>query len=149
MNIATAALSGSALSNISTGTGVFSEIGGGVAQFRQGRANARIMSDIGKMEAADSRREGRRIIGSQRVAAAASGIDPNTGSSLDIQAQQSVENEVTALRTLFARKSQAAALKDEAASDLISGVGYGVRSFLDKGDSSGDSEILRMLRSRK
>jgi len=130
MNLATAGPALGGLSGISTGLGAFSQIGGGLAQFHQAKANAKALNRIGKIEAADVRRQTRRLLGREQVAAAASGVDPTQGSALDIQAEAALEGEVAALRARFARDSQARAIKAEGKAALIRGISGASSSLL-------------------
>ena len=55
-------------------------------------------------EAQKVREKGRRIIGAQRAALSAAGVDVNAGSSMDVQYDSSVQNELDALTTLYKGK---------------------------------------------
>jgi hypothetical protein len=83
------------------GLSAFSKVAGGVASFSQSKSNAGLMRELGVIGANDERRRTRLILGKQRVAASASGIDANSGSALDIQSEAALDGEVAALRAKF------------------------------------------------
>ncbi len=86
-------------------------VAGGAAANRDARAEAAHLKRLGKVEAEDQRRETRRLLASQQVAFAASGVDPSVGTPLDVLADTVAEAELAALRIQFGRESEAAAIR--------------------------------------
>ena len=106
------------------------QILGGVAADRQAQDNADILEKLGIVAQQDTMRETRRLIGSQRAAAAASGGDPNSGSNLDIQLESSAEGTLEALRARFGFKARAVAAENEGKAAFVSGITSGVGTIL-------------------
>ena len=86
-------------------------IAGGAAANRDARAEADQLRRLGKVEAEDQRRETRRLLASQQVAFAASGVDPSVGTPLDVLGATVAEAELAALRIEFGRESEATAIR--------------------------------------
>ena len=132
MNLATAALGASSLTAPTAGAsvGAFSQLAGGIGTFAQSQSVAKGHRRIGRIEAAQVRRDTRRLIGRQQVTAAANGVDPSSGSSLDIQAEAALDGEVSALRARFARDSHAAAIESEGRGALFASFGRAGKTLL-------------------
>ena len=109
------------LAGIGSGISAFGQIGGGIASFSQGKSNASMLRKLGVISAEEERVRTRRILGAQQSAAAASGIDPTSGSALDVQGDTALEGEIAALMAKFDYDAQAAVVEGEATESLISG----------------------------
>ncbi len=105
-------------------------IAGGIAANSNAKAEAAFLSQVGGIEAADRRRQTRRLIASQQVAFAASGVDPNVGTPLDVLGDTVAESELAALRIQFARESGAASLKLRGKQALTQGITSGLGTIL-------------------
>jgi hypothetical protein len=114
-------LKGLELSDVSSGLSAFSQIGGGVASFAQGKKNAKMLKELGVISAREERVRTARLLGAQQTAAAASGIDPTSGSALDVQAETALEGEIAALMAQFDYDSQAEVARNEGTQALIGG----------------------------
>ena len=93
-------------------------IAGGVQQRKAGeaaqkvaKANAASVRLLGEIEAADKRREARRLLAAQQVAFAGAGVDPTLGTPLDVLGDTAAEAELIALRAQFGRETQASAIE--------------------------------------
>jgi hypothetical protein len=93
MNDATLRAAVVGLGAIGAGGSVFS----GVQERKQRRGEAGEAKELAATAASEWRREGARLRASQRVAFAASGVDPGAGTSLDVQAQSARDAELDAL----------------------------------------------------
>ncbi len=109
------------LADIGSGISAFSQIGGGIASFSQGKSNASMLRKLGVISADEERVRTRRILGAQQAAAAASGIDPTSGSAMDVQGDTALEGEIAALMAKFDYDAQAAVVKGEATESLMAG----------------------------
>jgi len=74
---------------------------------QQAQINAQLLEDLGVLRAADIRRERGRIMGTRRTAFAKGGVNPNTGTALDVLLDASTEDELAALNAKFGFDSQA------------------------------------------
>ncbi len=83
------------------------QIGTGFAAKSTGDRLAAQTRARGEMAASDERREGRRLIAKQRAAAAANGVEIDTGSILDIIAETAMNTEIDELRARLAADEQA------------------------------------------
>jgi len=70
-------------------------------------ANALILEELGAQAAAEERRGTRKLISAQRAAFAANGVNPGTGSALDITLSSAFEGEVSAQRAAYGFDSRA------------------------------------------
>lgn len=91
---------------------------GGVQQKKAAQAAAKIAKAdaasvrlLGEIEAADKRREARRLLAAQQVAFAGAGVDPQLGTPLDLLGDTAAEAELIALRAQFGRETQARAIE--------------------------------------
>ena len=109
------------LADIGSGISAFSQIGGGIASFAQGKNNASMLRKLGVISADEERVRTRRILGAQQAAAAASGIDPTSGSAMDVQGDTALEGEIAALMAKFDYDAQAAVVEGEATESLMAG----------------------------
>ena len=78
------------------------------------REAAEIERALGKKEAADVRRDGRKIIGTQRAITGASGVKVDVGSSADLAADTAKWNEYDAQIAMYNRNVNAYKLDNEA-----------------------------------
>lgn len=122
------------MGGVVSGTG---SIIGGIAAKRQAAVEAEFLRRLGVIEAGDVRRENRRRLASQQVAFAASGVDPGSGSPIDVLGDMAAELELAALRTQFSRESSALALKRQGAQALFEGVVSGVGSIVSSATTFG------------
>jgi hypothetical protein len=102
----------------STAASTALSIVGGVQQRKAGQAAAKVAEAeaasvrlIGEIEAADKRREARRLMAAQQVAFAGAGVDPTLGTPLDVLGDTAAEAELIALRAQFGRETQARAIE--------------------------------------
>lgn len=115
---------------IFTAVSAATSIAGGVQAQRNAKAEASFRREVGKIEAADKRRDTRRLIASQQVAFAASGVDPSLGTPLDVLGDTVAEAELAALRLQFTRDSEAASLKLRGSQALTQGITSGLGTIL-------------------
>lgn len=73
----------------------------------QAKINADLLEELGLLKADEVRRERGRIAGIRTVAFAKGGVNPNTGSALDVALDAAVEDELAALNAKFGFESQA------------------------------------------
>lgn len=107
-----------------------SQIAGGFAANRQAGVNADRLREFGDIEAGETRRAGRRLAGSQIAAFAASGVDPGSGSAIDIAAETAAETELAALRAQFGFDERAFVEEQAGRSALISGLTRGTGTII-------------------
>ncbi len=93
------------------------EILGGVASSRRAGQNAKLLEELGLLNADEVRREGRALEGAQVAAATTT-----TGSALEIILADAVETEVDALRAKFGFDAQAAVVEQEGQDQLIASI---------------------------
>ena len=117
---------GLALSAVSAAT----SIAGGIAADRAAKSEAKFRKRLGAVEAEDRRRQTRRLIASQEVAFAKAGIDPGSGSPMDVLADTIAEEELQALRLKFSRDSQAESIRFQGKLALDSGISSGLGTVL-------------------
>ena len=122
---------------IMVGLSAASSISGGIRAGNNADAEGVFLRRVGQVEAADKRRETRRLIASQRVAFGASGVDPSVGSPMDVLGDTVAESELAALRIKFAREQGTLSIEqrgDQAQqAGIVNGVGTvlgGVASFV-------------------
>ena len=115
---------------IFAGISAATSIAGGAAANKNAKAEADFLRHIGSIEADDKRRQTRRLIASQQVAFAASGVDTQVGSPLDVLGDTVAESELAALRIQFARESQGAALRQQGSAAQTQGITSGVGTVL-------------------
>ncbi len=77
------------------------KVAGGFSQRRQAEDNAGLLEEAGRARKRDVLREGAKLIGRQRVAFAAGGVQVNTGTPLDVMAATAAEETERALRAQF------------------------------------------------
>lgn len=77
--------------------------------------------------------KGRRIKGAQIAQFAASGVDPSSGSSVDIQQDSTVQNELDQLTTRYRGATQSSAYDSQAAIDRASGSNAGMAGTVNAG----------------
>lgn len=82
--------------------------------------NAKLAQQQAAADAAKVRERGRRLYASQRAALSAAGVDPDLGSSIDVQYDSSVQNELDALTTLYKGKVSATNSETQAQLDMYS-----------------------------
>ena len=132
------------ISWISVAASAATAVAGGVAQVAAGKAanqdakaEARMLREIGEIEAADKRRETRRLIAAQQVAFAGAGVDTQVGTPLDVLGDTVAEAELEALRIQFGRGLEADAIrrrgkqaKAQAIAGSIGSFGQGLGTIL-------------------
>ena len=89
------------------------QVGTGISALGHARADARTLKDIGRISAADVRRQGQRVVGAQRAAYGAAGVDPGFGTPLEVMRNTAEEIELEALREKFRFDSAAYQVKRE------------------------------------
>ena len=102
---------------------VATSVAGGVVASRNASAEAKTLKKVGELEAADRRRETRRLLAEQTVAYASAGVSLGSGSPLDILGDTVAESELAALRVKFGRDSQASSMKREGSLAFLGGIG--------------------------
>ncbi len=110
------------LAQVTGGVQALTSIAGGIAGNRQASRNAAITRQIGEINAKEARRESRRLAGAQIATAGASGVDPTTGSALDLVLFTTAEGEKQALREKFVFDASAAAQEAQGRALLASGI---------------------------
>ena len=105
-------------------------ISGGVAANRNARAEARQLRRVGEIEAADQRRQNRRLVASQQVAFAGAGVDTQVGTPLDVLGDTVAEGELAALRARFGRQGQAASIRARGQAAQTQGIAQGLGTIL-------------------
>jgi len=113
-----------------TGISVAASVAGGVSANKNSKAQADHLRQVGQVEAADKRRETRKLIASQQVAFAASGVDTQVGSPLDVLGDTVAEAELAALRIQFSRDVQADAVRQRGREAQLSGITSGLGTVL-------------------
>ncbi len=98
------------------------QIVGGFAANESARLEAEFLRNIGRIEAADKRRDTRRLLASQTVAFAASGVDPGQGTPLDVLGDTVAESELAALRIQFRRDFEAQSIKRQGQQAFTQGI---------------------------
>ena len=86
-------------------------------------------------EAQKVREKGRRIIGAQRAALSAAGVDINAGSALDVTYDSNVQNELDALTTLYKGRVSSSNSVAQAQLDRYSGKQAGQAGAIAAGGS--------------
>jgi hypothetical protein len=97
------------------------------------RRNARIQRQRGEAESAQARREGAAILAKGRAARGGSGVQVESGSSLDVTLATAEALEMRALRTAYPFLAEAAAMEAEGDLALYSGIIEGASSILGSG----------------
>ena len=112
------------------GLSAASSIQGGIQAGNNADAQGVFLRRVGQIEAEDQRRETRRLIASQQVAFAASGVDTSVGSPLDVLGDTVAEAELAALRIQFAREQGALSIESRGDAARASGITTGVGTVL-------------------
>ena len=115
-----------AMSAISAG----SQVGAGVSEQRQARADARGLEKIGEIEAEQARKRGRRLAGRQRAQYAKAGVDVALGTPLEVLGETAFETELDALRRKWGYDEAADRRKREGKKALTSGIFGGISTLL-------------------
>jgi hypothetical protein len=71
------------------------------------KKEAQAVAQQAAFDAENQRQKNRRLFHAQRAAFAASGLDPDSGSALDVQNSSSIEGEMDALVSIYTGKSAA------------------------------------------
>lgn len=123
-------LSAATLAGLGTGIDVGSQFGGGILAYTQSGINAEILKERGRQAAAQSRREGNRIIGAQIARYAVSGVDPGTGSAADVIRSTDEQERIRALRLKFEGEDAARIEKRAGLNALINSIFGGSATLL-------------------
>ena len=107
------------------------QVGTGISARAGARADARTLRDIGRISAADVRRQGQRLIGAQRAAYGAAGVDPGRGTPLEVMRDTAEEIELEALREKFRFDSAAYQVRREGDEALTRSILGGVSTLTD------------------
>lgn len=108
--VATTTLAAIAVATAAVGTavGTYSAVAASQARSAASKFNAKIQQNNATMaeqqsaaEAAKTKERGRRLIGQQRAALSAAGVDIDSGSALDIAYDSNVQNELDRLTQLY------------------------------------------------
>jgi hypothetical protein len=94
----------------------------GVVSYMASKKNAKFIDKQADVIEVEERRAGGRVLDSQRVAFAKSGVDPTTGSALDVQSIDAGEVELRARRAAFPLRQEALNEKLRGSQALVSGV---------------------------
>lgn len=113
-------------------------IAGGVAAQKSAQAEAKQLRAVGEIEAEDRRRQTRRLLASQQVAFAGSGVVATTGTPLDVLGDTAAEEELAALRIQFGRENESAALRRRGDLAEIQGLTSGLGTVLGGAASFGN-----------
>jgi len=132
-----------ALAAVSSAT----SIAGGVAAQRAAKAEARFRNRLGMAEAEDQRRRNRRLFAAQKAAYAKAGIDPNSGSPLDVLSDSVQEAELQALRLRFSRQSQAESIRFQGKLARDTSIIRGASTLLGGVNDSFGTEITNALKN--
>ena len=89
------------------------QVGAGFSARSGARSDARTLRDIGRISAEDVRRSGARVKGAQLAAFGAAGVDPGSGTPLEVLRNTAEEVELEALREKFKFDSAAHQLRRE------------------------------------
>ncbi len=73
------------------------QAGAGFSARSGARRDARTLRDIGRISAEDVRRSGARVVGAQLAAFGAAGVDPGSGTPLEVMRATTEETELEAL----------------------------------------------------
>jgi len=89
------------------------QIGAGFSASAGARADARTLRDIGRLSAESVRRKGAQVAGAQVAGYGAAGVDPGSGTPLEVARATAEEIELEALRERFRFDSAAAQVRRE------------------------------------
>ncbi len=112
------------------------QVGSGISAQGAARSDARTLRDIGRLSAEDVRRRGKRIKGAQRAAFGAAGVDPSSGTPLEVLTATAEEIELEALREQFRFDTAAHQLRREGGEALT-------RSILGAISTTTDAAAMR------
>lgn len=132
------------LDQVTSGLQAIAQVAGGVSANRQADRNAKITRRVGEINAREIRRDTRRLVGSQIAAASASGVDPGSGTALDLQNEAIRQGARDELRALFMADSTAAAQEAQGRALLTGSIGRGVGTLL-----GGTQRALGLARSEQ
>ncbi|MGH7533946.1 MAG: hypothetical protein ACREMG_00025 [Gemmatimonadales bacterium] len=110
---------------IGAGISAIGDILGGISAMQRSKAAAKTLKRIGHEATRERLLEGQRLLGAQRVAFAKGGVDPGTGSALDVQAETAGIEMLAARRIQSAYDREAAAIKLAGQAALLSGLSLG------------------------
>ena len=96
-------------------------IAGGISANAAAQKEAKTLKALGRVEADDKRREGRKLFAAQTVGFSAGGVEPTFGTPLDVLGDTVAEVELAALRAKFGRDTAASAAKARGKAALIKG----------------------------
>jgi hypothetical protein len=133
-------ISAMTLMALSTGVSVIGQVRQGMAARQAADANARAMdlqaaqtAEAAKQEAARIRKAGEKAAGAARAQMAASGIDVNSGSAININEDIYRQSESDAFNTLLTGERKATALQTSASSTRAAGRNTMAASVLSAG----------------
>lgn len=106
------------------GVGAYASYAQGQAQKEASEFNAKVAENNamaaeqqGQFDAQQIRDKNRRLVASQRAAYAASGVDPNSGSPLDVYRDTKISGELEALTAIYTGRTSANAQTAQASLD--------------------------------
>ncbi len=102
---------------------------GAISAHQSGREQERSLKAQGKEAHRLARVEGERLIGTQRVNLAASGVVVDEDTALDILSQTAEENELNALRAKFGFEIAEAGVEIQRKAAVVSGISSAVASI--------------------
>ena len=105
-------------------------IAGGASANAAAQREAKTLRALGRVEAEDKRREGRKLFAAQTVGFGAAGVEPTFGTPLDVLGDTVAEVELAALRAKFGRDTAASAAKARGKAALIKGFGSAAGTVL-------------------
>lgn len=101
------------------------QVATGVAGLRAGERQADFQEDLAQADRDDRRLQARRLLARQRVAFAKSGVNVDTGTPLDVQADTAAQEELAILRAGLPFDVRAERFRTEGRSALIGGISSG------------------------
>lgn len=133
---------GTALQAVGTAVGAFGSIAGGIQANNVAKYNAKVAENNATAEnqraayeAGLQRDQLRRVVGAQRAAGAASGLDTQSGTPLVVLGDSAREGELDILARLYSGQASATAYRNDAARMRAEGKSAQMGGFINAGTS--------------
>ena len=109
-------------------SGGIGQIGTGLGAIKAGNINAKLAEDLGRIRTSRVRSSGRKAIASSRARGAASGVDIQQGTPMDVLGEKLVEASHDVLLSKFAADFEAVQAKNDARRGLLGAVAGGINT---------------------
>jgi len=103
---------------------------GGIRAGQSAKMEAKQFKRIGEIEAAEHRRETKRLTAAQQVGFAKGGVGTTVGTPLDVLGDTVARRELEALRIQFGRRSQAGSVRQQGRMAELQGATQGFSTIL-------------------